>query len=95
MRPSSRQIPCAGATRLFVLVRRPAGAKLLPGFLPKRGLQLRMRKGLQVHLASSLKASAAMPHVKCSHEILFPASSLTLTLASCRDEGPASLEADC
>ena len=55
MRPLPRSIPCAGATKLFVLVRRPAGARLLPGFLPKRGLQLRMRKGLQVYFASSLK----------------------------------------
>ncbi len=38
----------AGATRMFVLIRRPADAELLPGFLPKRGLQIRLRKGLQV-----------------------------------------------
>ena len=91
MRPSSRQTPCAGATKLFVLVRRPAGAKLLPGFLPKRGLQLRMRKGLQVHCASSRKASAAMPHVECSHKVPSAALSLKLLFAMRKDEGPTRL----
>ena len=68
MRLPSGHISCAGATKLFVLVRRPAGAKLLPGFLPKRGLQLRMRKGLQVRLALPLKTCAAMPDAICSHK---------------------------
>ena len=95
MRPSSRQTPCAGATKLFVLVRRPAGAELLPGFLPKRGLQLRMRKGLQVHCASFLKASAAMPHVECSHEVSSAASFLQLRLTMYRDGEPANLYPEC
>ena len=47
----------AGATKLFVLVRRPAYAELPPGFLPKRGLQLRMQKGLQVRTLHTLMSS--------------------------------------
>ena len=53
----------AGATRMFVLIRRPADAELLPGFLPKRGLQIRLRKGLQVqaHVKNNSNSTHRVP----------------------------------
>jgi hypothetical protein len=45
-------VHCAGPTKMYLLLRAPAGFPAPPGFTVRHGHQLKLRKGFQVGAAA-------------------------------------------